>query len=135
MVLEHEVLRVGPVIWYLASIVVAHDVRGAGAVTSGIVGRAATAVAFLRLRDEAVHLAAVDVGGRVRLAVRAAAIEVFGVVEWIDALAAAGVVDADNELAVRGRKAIGAGIRAEVLIERPVLLHDDDHVLNLVDAV
>jgi hypothetical protein len=80
------------------------------------------------LRDEAVHLAAVDVRDRVRLAVRASAVEVIPVVIGLDA-GAGRVRQAD----ILGQS-IGARKGTEVAIEGAVLLHDHDHVLDLVDS-
>ena len=86
------------------------------------------------LPDEAVHLAVVDVGDRVHLAVRAAAVDVGGVV--VGTVAAAGRVrHADRGHPMAHRDAVRPGIGAEVTVVRPVLLHDDDHVLDLVDAL
>jgi len=61
--------------------------------------------------------------------VRTAAVQVVRVVERTDAAAVRGIRHAD----VR-RDSVRARIRAEVGVERPVLLHDHDDVLDLVDA-
>jgi hypothetical protein len=56
-------------------------------------------------------------------------------VEGVDALSGVGVDDAGRELSVFGGKSDDAGIGSKVLVEGPVLLHDHDHVLDLVNAV
>jgi hypothetical protein len=118
--------------------VVAHHVWVLRALRADRVVRvlpAAPDARVLSARDEPVHPAVGDVGDRVRLAVRPAGVQVARVVERLLAAAGRGVRDADGEAAVGVPwKAVGAGIRTEVVIERPVLLHDDDHVLDLVDA-
>jgi len=43
------------------------------------------------------------------------------------------VGDANRELTTLVRQAVRAGVGAEVLVEAPVLLHDHDHVLDLVN--
>ena len=66
--------------------------------------------------------------------VRAAGVPVEAIV--IRALADPGlrVWDADGEPAVLSRQPVRARIRAEVGVERPVLLHHDDDVADLVNA-
>ena len=132
MILEHEVVGVAPVVGDLAGIVIAHDVDavgvgGLGAWAAEGVVRAA-ALALLRLGHEPVHPPAIDVGGGVRGTVRATVVEVGGVMERLDAAPVHGVGHAHA-----GWDPVGAGIRPEILIERPVLLHDHDDVLDLVD--
>jgi hypothetical protein len=88
----------------------------------------------LGLGDEAVHLPPRNVRGRIRLAVRAARVQVVRVVVRPLADVLRRIGHADRELAVRiAREAVGAGIRPEVVIEGAVLLHDHDHVLDLVN--
>jgi hypothetical protein len=66
---------------------------------------------------------------------RAAGVQVPRVVEGLLAPAGGRIRGAYGELAARRPgKAIRSGIRTEIVIERPVLLHDHDHVLDLVDA-
>src|SRR5205807_4828781 len=133
-VLEHELLGVGPVVRYLRGGVVAHDVgHAAVAAARRVVGDLAGRLRRVALPDEAVHPAAVDVGGGVLLAVRAAPVDVGGVV--VGAAAPAGRVRyADRGHPMAHRDAVRPGVGAEVAIEGPVLLHDDDDVLDLVDA-
>jgi len=132
-VLEHEVVGVGPVVGDLVAGVVAHHV-GLVAAAGRVVGLRAPLATFLGLGDEAVHLAAVDVGDGIHLAVRSAAVDVVGVVVGRDALPRQGIRHADGEGAVGDRQPVGARIETEIFVEGPVLLHDDDHVLDLVDA-
>jgi hypothetical protein len=137
VVLEDEVPGIRPVVRDVAPIVVAHDIgirRALGA--DRVVGilLASPAPCDLRLSDEAVHLAPVDVGDRIRGAVRAAGVEIVRVVKRLLASTLQRIGDADCELAVRvAWQTVSPGIRAEVLIEGPVLLHDHDDVLDLVD--
>src|SRR5207253_2057002 len=87
------------------------------------------------LADKAIHLSAVDIILRGRLAVRPAAVQVIRIVERFHALPAARIFDADRWLAILHRDAVSAGKRPEVRVERSVLLHDDDDMLDLLDAV
>jgi hypothetical protein len=55
------------------------------------------------------------------------------IVERPNAVGALRVWDAHGGPTVLESDAIGPRVRAEVAIERPVLLHHHDHVLDLVD--
>ena len=136
VVLEDEVLGVGPVVRDLPRVVVAHHVHAAlrgrrvrvllAGAAVGIGGAAAKAL--FGLRHEAVHRPSVDVGGRIAGAVRAAVVEIRGVMKWRHAGPGQRIGDAHA-----GGNAVGAGIGPEVGVEGPVLLHDDHDVLDLVD--
>ena len=91
VVLQHEVARVGPVVRDLPVVVVPHHVALRGGEALGVVGVGAAAAepGLLGLHQEAVHRAAVDVGHRVGMPVRAAAVDVAGVVVRREAAAAA----------------------------------------------
>jgi hypothetical protein len=80
VVIEHEVLRVGPVVGDLGRGVVAHHVRLAAGAARRVVRIRTGRSGLVALADETVHLAAVYVGHGVRLAVRAAPVHVGGVV-------------------------------------------------------
>src|SRR5260370_18310627 len=133
-ILQDVVLRVRPVVGDLARVVVAHDVRlvGVGAVR---VDRLYTfLLATLRLGDESVHPAAIDVGSRVLAAMRPAPGSITGVVIGTQTAPGQWVGHANRELTTLVRQAVGAGGGAEVLVEATVLLHAHDHVLDLLDA-
>jgi hypothetical protein len=83
----------------------------------------------LGTHDEPVHPAAVDVEDRVAVVVRAAGVAIGAVV--VGPLAQA-TLRIGNAHALRNP--VCTGIRAEVGVERAVLLHDHDHVPDLVDA-
>jgi len=85
------------------------------------------------LADEPVHCAAIDVGDGVVLAVRAAAIDVVEVVVGAGA-ATADVRHAHGRHPVPHGDAVSSRIGSEVAVERPVLLHDDDHMLDFVNS-
>src|SRR5581483_6401194 len=85
------------------------------------------------LTNEPVHLAAVDIGGGARFAVRAAVIQVAAVVEWRHALAGGRIRHAHRGDAICHRDTICSREGTEVAIEGAVLLHDHDDVLDLVD--
>src|SRR5207253_7385216 len=110
VVLQHEVVGVGPVVGDVPAVVVTHHVgAGAAAGTGRVVRVGAAPLGLLRLADEPVHLPAVDVGGGVDLTVRAAAVDVGGVVER--ALAAAGRIRRAHRRRAAGRRdAIRAGV-------------------------
>ena len=136
VVLQHEVAGVGPVVRNLAGVVIAHHVRRAGreAYRRDRPGGAAAAVQqVLRRGHEPVHLAAVDVRPLGREAVRGAAVDQARVVVRLVAPVRARIRHADGELAVLDRQAICSRVGAEERVERPVLLHDDDHVTDLAD--
>src|SRR5205823_6078707 len=120
----HEVLRVRPVVGDLARVVPTHDVGRVGVRARGVVRIGATPLALLRLGDEPVHLPAVDVGrGRV-LPVRTAAVDVVRVVEGLVATVRVRHRYADRRLTDLHGDPVGTGERAEVGVERTVLLHD-----------
>ena len=134
VVLEHEPLRIRPVVRDLACVVVAHDVA------TGAVGRAGRCVGVVAvalrpdgLADESVHPPTVNVGARAGHPVRSAVVDVAVVVVRLDA-STARVGEADPRLAVLHRNAVGAGKSAEVAVEGAVFLHHDDDVLDLVQA-
>ena len=91
--------------------------------------------AELGLGDETVHLAAGDVAHRVAVAVRTALVAVERVVVGPLADVPPRIGNADRRLARLHRDPVGAGVRAEVGVERAVLLHDDHDVADLVDPV
>src|SRR5690348_12829777 len=87
VVVQHKVLCVGPVVRYFAGIMPAHHVGRASRRALWVLWIAAGLIsARFRLRDESVHLAAVDIGQGARLAMRAAMIQVAWVVKGSDAL-------------------------------------------------
>ena len=96
----------------------------------GGTGKLATLMGRL---DEPVHLAVVDIADRVRVVVRAAEIAIGGGVERPHAVMGERVGDADRRNAVLHRDPVRARKGAEERIERPVLLHDDHDVLDLVN--
>ena len=135
VILEHELLGVGPVVGDVRRRLVAHHIRQ---VRAGLTARVAeldaeAAVAFGdRTLQEAVHLAAGHVELRVRLVMWSAAIDRARVVVGPHAGSTIGVRDTDLGLAVRLHgDAVGPGVGPEVVVEGAVLLHDDDDVLDL----
>ena len=132
VVLEDEVARVAPVVRDLARVVIAHHVRlrrRQRALGRVDVQPAELPTAGLGARDEPAHAAAGDVAHRVDVVVRPAEVLVAPAVVRPVAAAAERVGHADVL-----RDAVRAGVRAEVGVERPVLLHDHDDVPDLVDA-
>jgi hypothetical protein len=91
-------------------------------------------VAAQGAHHEAIHPAAIQISNRVPVAVWPSLVHEGRIVERTDAATDLRVGDAHGRAAVSHRDPIGAGERTEVRIERPVLLHDDDDVLDLVDA-
>jgi hypothetical protein len=138
VVLQDEVPGVGPVVRDLTGVVVPDDVRRRAPRPERAGGcvrvEAAVAEDAPHRLDEAVHPAVVDVEDREAMAVRAAVVAVARVVERAVAPLRERVRDADGGDAVPHRDPVRARIRAEVRVERPVLLHDHDHVPDLVDA-
>ena len=124
-ILQHEVMRVTPVIRKFVLVVITHHVTAAA---SRIVGARASAPAAPRLASKAVHFTAVDIGNRMRMSVGTARIEIVTVV--IRAAAADRRIRNADAL----RNAIGAGIRSEIRIERSILLHDDYDVTDCMNA-
>jgi hypothetical protein len=137
VVLEHEVVRVGPVVGNVSTVVETHDIW---ACALGPAGRLRCVVPFVAepaggipLGDEAVHLAVVDVcfGGVV--GVGPAVVRRVRVVVGSAAATGRGVGNTDAESPVLPRDPVRSGVGAEVVVERSVLLHDDDDVLDLPD--
>ena len=136
VILEDEILGVRPVIGDLAGVVVAHDVRripGQAHRRRRVRAGAAAGGRILGALDEPVHLAAVDVRDAVGQVVPRAAVHQARIVVGLVAALGSGIGHAHRELAVLGRDAVRPGVGAEERIERPVLLHDDDHVADLVN--
>ena len=136
MVLQHEVLRVRPVVRDLFGRVIAHDFVG----RPGRAGRVVDVGAGLFLRflirlDETVHGPSIDVGDHRFKAVRATAVDDLRVVVRRDACVQLGIGHAGDRHPFLCWDPFGARIRAEVLIEGAVLLHDHHDVLDLVDAL
>src|SRR5436190_22383834 len=67
-------------------------------------------------------------------AVRTSDVAIVEVVERADARVRHGVGDAHREPSVPPGDAVGARVGPEVVVEGPVLLNDEDRVLDLVDA-
>ena len=139
-ILQHEVPRVLPVVGDLAGGVVPHHVGTSRVVGAGGSVRIRAAVDGMAAGDlgvdEPVHLAAVDVGDCRDRVVRPSRVAVVAVVVWTLADARYGVRDAAREPPRRrSGQALSARERAEVGVERPVLLHHHDDVLDLVDAL
>ena len=137
VVLQDEVPRVRPVVRDLVPVVIAHHVGVAGperADRDGRMPEAAARQAAAGLADEPVHPAAGQVPHRVEVLVRAAGVAVGVVVVRLEATARARVRRADRESVAVARNPVRAGIRAEVGVERAVLLHHDHDVPDLVDA-
>ena len=131
VVLQDEVPRVRPVVRDLVPVVVAHDVGPARRERAGRrvdLRRACGATTAGGLQHEAVHPPAGDVADRVDVVVRSARVAVRGVVVGTNAAASR---RRDAEVL---RQTVGAWIRPEVGVERPVLLHDHDDVPDQVDA-
>ena len=139
VILQHVVLGVGPVVRDLAGVVPTDRV---GAPTLAAGSRALRRRRVLgavrvpppdRPGDEPVHPSAVDVLERRMGRVGAAAVDEVVVVEGADAVVAQRIGQADPRSPVRHRDAVSTWIGPEVGVERSVLLHHDDHVLDLVD--
>jgi hypothetical protein len=82
---------------------------------------------------EPVHLSAVDVGDRRRVIVARALVVGVLVVVGPVAVAELGIGDADRDLAVLRRKAVGPREGPEVVVEGAVLLDRDDDVIDGAD--
>src|SRR5579862_2327891 len=131
MILQDEVFRVVPVVGNLTGVMPAHHVHWLRAATDGIVSGGAALTAFLRLGNEAIHLATINVSCGVAGSMRATAIGIIRVVVGLDALPRAWIRHTNRRDTVFHGNAIGAWICAEVFIKRAVFLHDDDHMLDL----
>ena len=136
VILEHELLGVGPVVGDVGGGLVAHHVRHTRPGSAQrVVGPDAGVVGTLEgLADEAIHLAAVDVADRVRMTMGTAGVDEAGVVVGPHARPD-GVRDAHlgHPVLLHG-DAVGSREGAEVGVEGAVLLHDDDDVLDLRQA-
>ena len=140
MILQDEAMRVCPVVRDLGGGVIAHHIRDPpprGRATSWYAGinDAEPLAAGSQCLNEAIHASAVDVCSRSPGCVRTPEIDQVRVVERAEAVSCVRVGDADGRSPPMPRDAVGAGKRPEVVVERAVLLHDDDDVLDLLDAV
>ena len=101
--------------------------------TRGVVHvRARGGTSCTLLFDKTVHLAAVNVGGRVFFAVRSAIVLVVRIVERLDALFRLWIKHTNGWHAVLHWDTVRTGIGTKVVIERTILLHDDDDVFDFV---
>jgi hypothetical protein len=120
VVLQDEVLRVGPVVGDLAPVVIAHHVapgnRGRTVRRVGV-GASAAALRILGLPDKAVHPAVVDVGQRVLVTVRATAVDVAPVVKGTGTVAPVRVGHADVDASALRGEAVSTWERAEIAVE------------------
>ena len=136
-VLQHELMGVGPVVRDVGASVVPHHVlrfRGIDPVAIRVHCSLAATHGFRGLGHETGHLPAVDVADAVPHAVRPAEVEIVAIVIRLHTRSHFRVGRAHRRDAARvTRKAIRSRIGSEVAVEGSVLLHDDHHVLNLVD--
>jgi hypothetical protein len=136
VVLQDEVPRVRPVVRDLACVVVAQHVRVAEAeacraapVAAAVADEPAAVDA-----DEAVHAPAVHVPlARERAVLATGVVAAVPIEERLHALPDP-VRRADRRPAVLHGDPVGVRVRAEEGVEGAVLLHDHDHVPDLVDA-
>src|SRR5664280_3610437 len=84
MVLQYEVLGIGPVVRNVALGVIPHDIGSRREGTDRVRIVLASAGAGLSLTDEAIHLVAVDVASSVELSMRSAAVDVGVINIWSD---------------------------------------------------
>src|SRR5262249_38034724 len=122
MVLQDEVRRVLPVVRDVRADVITHHVRMA-------LGRLRLAQHLFSYGDEAIHFPAVYVRLERGFRVGVVAIAVVVIDPWLAAATVSRVLDANP-----GRDPVGAREGTEVGVEGPVLLHDHDDVLDLVDV-
>ena len=140
MILQDEATRICPVVRDLGGGVVTDHVRDpsplGGTATSRCVGimDAEPLPARAQGLNEAIHASAVDVCPRSPGRMRAAEIDQVRVVERADALPRVRVRDADGRFPASHRDTVRTGECPEIVVERTVLLHDDDDVLDLLDA-
>ena len=135
VILEHEPARVRPVVRDLALIVVAHRLPRRPPQRLGGAGwRRGPNRADGRDAGEAVHTPVVEIVAERPSVVPHIEVGVVRIVRRSDAVAQSRDRKASGRPAAPPRDAIRSRERAEVVIERPVLLHDDHHVADLVDA-
>jgi hypothetical protein len=137
VILEDEGAGVRPVVRDLVPVVVAHH-RGRTAehapadrpADALLAGQPATEQ---RHPHEAVHLAVVDGGHGGRMAVLAACLAVAPAPKGLHADVRLGIGRTDRRNTVLHRDPVRTRIGPEIGVERAVLLHDDHHVLDLVN--
>src|SRR5919202_1051505 len=136
-ILQYELLRVGPVVRNFSCVVVPHYVRFLVRATTGGIELVVTPLlaTLMLLLNEAVHLTFVYVAFGILSAVWTTAIEVLRVVERLDALFGLGVRYTNHRNTVLHRYAVCTRVRAEVVVEGAVLLHDHYDVLDLMELV
>src|SRR5712691_9495704 len=134
LVLQHKIVGVGPIVRNFACIMVAHDV-GRGRVGAGrVIGVGAASAGFLGLGLETVHLPAIDIGDGVSLPMRAATVAVIWVVIWPYTLVCLWIGHANGRNSILHGDTICSRICPEVGVERAVLLHNYNNMLNLMHA-
>src|SRR5581483_1832346 len=115
-VMQHEIARIGPIVRDIFAVVIAH-------------GRTR-----FRLDDKTVHPSAIDISYSINGAMWVITISVVSIMIGLGAVAVYWIRHADIKLAALPRNAINSRERTEITIERAILLHDDYHVLDLVNA-
>jgi hypothetical protein len=140
VILQHEAIGVRPVVGDLTSVVPADDIGSRATVRHGDAVRCHVTPAMFsgtgdRSPDEPRHAVVIDVEERIAVGVGSADVDELRIVERLHASHATRVGDADRRLAIGHRDPVGSRKGAEIVVERPVLLHHDDHVLDLVDAL
>src|SRR5215475_14404463 len=134
VVLKHERACVGPVIRDLALVMVTHHVGSRGGVANDTVPRQTALPRVLRLCDEAIHFAVVNRRNAGFFTMRSAAVGILRIVIRLDACSASGVGIAYGWYSILRGESLRTGIGPEIAVERAILLHDDDHVFDFVNA-
>src|SRR5229473_2603663 len=134
MVLQDEVLCIVPVIWNLARIMVAHDIRSSRDITCWIIQILTTLLCVFRFRNEAIHLASVDVVGSINDTMRSTMVQIVWVIIGLHALVCPGVRHAYSWYTILHGNAIRSRISSKVGVKRAILLHDDHNMLNLLNT-
>src|SRR6266487_103909 len=132
VVLEHKLPGISPVIRNFTCVMVSHHVRLLLVQTTGRIE-----IAFARLRatlnlllNEAIHFAAIDISGCIRLSMRTTEVLIIRIMIGLHTLVRLGIRHADP-----CRNPICARICTKVCIKGTILLHDHNNVLNLVDVI
>src|SRR2546425_9809691 len=114
VVLQDEVLCIVPVIWNLARIMIAHDIRSSRAITRCIIQVLTALLCVFRFSNEAIHLAAVDVVGSINDTMWSTMVQIVWVIKGLYALLCPGVRRAHRWYTILHGNAIRSRIGSKV---------------------
>ncbi len=132
-VLQDKVFGVGPVVGNFVKVMVSHHIRLPIPTARRGIWVDTTSLSIFGLRDETIHLPMIDISSGVWRSMWSPMIQVLCIMIGSHTLARQWIVDTHCGHAILHWNAICTWIRAEVAVERSILLHNHDDMLDFVD--